>query len=101
MERYQIMDKLEEMQESAFKSNKGSNEAELEFREDVADWIEKLMTINKNTGKEQVLTVDKQWVVHAIESLNKVVEQNKNWFTGSERIKIEANRKIYELMKLL
>ncbi|PKQ69369.1 hypothetical protein BZG01_00075 [Labilibaculum manganireducens] len=39
MKRHEIMDKLEGIENQCFKRNTGSNEAELEFKEEIADWI--------------------------------------------------------------
>ena len=39
MERYKLMDQIEEIQDRANEENIGSNEAELQMREDVADLI--------------------------------------------------------------
>ena len=45
MERYEIMDKLEEMWEESQSLYIGSGESELDFRENVADWIHELMSM--------------------------------------------------------
>jgi hypothetical protein len=47
MKRYELLDELEELQDYADENNIGSNEAELEYRELVANLIEKLL---KNNG---------------------------------------------------
>jgi len=48
---YDIMDKLEDLQDECYKRNKGSNEAELEFREEVANWIQRLEQGKENCPK--------------------------------------------------
>jgi len=47
MKRYELLDELEELQDYATDNNIGSNESELEYRELVANLIEKLL---KNNG---------------------------------------------------
>ncbi len=44
MEIYKLMDKIEEIQDTANRENKGSNEAELQVREDVVDLMQNHMT---------------------------------------------------------
>ena len=47
MERFEILTELEELEYYANENNTGSNEAELEYRELVADFIENLLK-NRN-----------------------------------------------------
>lgn len=44
MKKYEIIDKLEEMWEESNATYLGSGEAELDYRENVAEWIYELMT---------------------------------------------------------
>lgn len=45
MKRYEILDRLEELWENANDLHVGSNEAELEYREQVADFIQELVKL--------------------------------------------------------
>ncbi len=54
MDRDEILEKLEEMWEESNRIYIGSGEAELDFRENVATWIFKLIEDNGGNRSEEV-----------------------------------------------
>ena len=65
MKAYEIIEKLEDLYDQAWNSNIGSNEAELEYKHLVADWILKLSKDNSKVTRLEVIDgKGRQYVTH-------------------------------------
>lgn len=65
MKAYEIIEKIEGLYDQAWSSNIGSNEAELEYKHLVADWILKQTKDNSKVTRLEVIdSKGRQYVAH-------------------------------------
>lgn len=101
MERFDVIEKLDELRELADKTNTGSNEVELDYKERIADWVLEVVE-NLRIGS----------VIHWVAVADKLPELKKNvlifckdgyvgWGMIAEQVFIERNREtgLYEQTK--